>query len=173
MYNIIIAGKTGEGKSEVIKRMIKGKPCYVFDLYNEYGLRTKYKGQKPINLTSKEEAVRSRHIGGDFYKFAEKTLTKENTVVVFEEATGFLNGRIDKIFRKIITNKMFTNNVYIFVFHTITDIPPSLMRLTDYIVLFKTLDERYNVEKKYPRLLQAFDKLKSMETGSSIKLKLD
>lgn len=173
MNCIIIAGKTGQGKSEVVKSLIQSAPCHVFDLYNEYGQRTKYEGQKPLNLSSDPKNPRSRHISGDFEKFAVEASTMKERVIVYEEATGFLEGKVGSIFKRTITNKMFTKNVYVFIFHTITDIPPAIMRLCDYLVLFKTNDERYSVERKYPRLLPFFDKLKTMNDGKSISLKLN
>jgi len=172
MYSIVIIGKTGQGKSEVVKELIDKKPCHVFDINNEYGQRTKYKGQVPVNLSSDPIALRSRHISGDFETFVLEVTGMKERVIVFEEATGFLEGKVAAMFKRIITNKLFTNNIYVFVFHTIVDVPPAIMRLCDYIVLFKTNDERYLVERKYPRLAPSFDKLKPMKDGQNIKLKL-
>ncbi len=50
MNLILVIGMTGQGKSPYILKMIEGKKCFVFDVNNEYGLKTKYPGQTPVNL---------------------------------------------------------------------------------------------------------------------------
>ena len=172
MNVVIIIGKTGTGKSEVVKEMIPGKACFIFDINNEYGERTKYPGQKKLNLSSDTHVERSRHIEGDFDLFVEQVKTKEKTIVVFEDATGFIAGVTPKVLKRLLTNKLFTGNMYILLFHFIDSVPPQIMGLADYVVLFATNDERYRIEKKYPRLVPYFDKLQTKPIGTNFKIKM-
>lgn len=162
MTTIIIAGMTGEGKSEFVKQYIGEKRnAFVMDVQNEYGRLTKYPGQKPVNLSDNVNDRRSRYIGGDFKEFLRIVKTKRNTICVFEEATAFLEGRIGIEMRQILINKMFTKNVYILLFHSISAIPPRILQLCNYVVLYRTNDESYQVEKKYPSLFPKFSEIKA------------
>lgn len=166
MKTILVIGMTGEGKSPWIRNYIHGRNCLVFDIQNEYGNRTKYKGQSPVGLSTNTSLPRSRYIGTDISEFLDIVALKKNTVCVFEEATVFFEGRTNDKTRSIMINKMHTGNVYIFVFHSISAVPPRIMQLCDYIVLFKTNDEPYQVERKYPTVAGAYNELRSKEKGS-------
>jgi GTPase SAR1 family protein len=160
MVTIVVIGMTGEGKSEFVKNYIKNRNCLVMDLQNEYGPQTKYPGQVPINLSDNPNHPRARYIGGDFDEYQRIVLNKRNTICVFEEATIFLEGRTGKTMRRILTNKIFTKNVYILLFHSISAVPPRILQLTNYVVLYRTNDEPYQVERKYPSLLSSFNAIR-------------
>jgi hypothetical protein len=160
MVTIIVIGMTGEGKSEFVKQYINNRNCLVMDIQDEYGARTKYPDQVPINLSTNTSLPRSRYIGGDFNEYLRIVATKKNTVCVFEEATMFLEGRIGRDMRKILINKMHTRNVYILLFHSISSVPPRILQLCNYVVLFRTNDETYQVERKYPSLARTFLEMK-------------
>lgn len=172
MTTILVVGKPGSGKSEFVKKYIEGRNCLVMDVQNEYGARTKYPNQKPILLSDNTKLARSRYTGGDFNQFVEIAKTKKNTVLVFEEATIFLEGRIGKEMRKILVAKMFTGNVCLLCFHSISAIPPRILQLSDYVVLHHVNDELYQVEKKYPSLLNAYLSIKKKPMGSRVIVKL-
>lgn len=174
MHTIIVVGMTGQGKSNIPKGMIEGnnKACFVFDVNNEYGPIAKYKDQTPIKLSSDQSKHRSRHVDCDFTLFIEQCFTKKGSIVVFEEATGFLSGRVGKDFKRLVTNKLFSKNVYVLLFHSIIDVPQEIMRLANYLVLFKTNDEEHFVDAKYPRLLPYFNDLQNKPNGSCHKVKM-
>jgi hypothetical protein len=161
MNTIVVIGMTGEGKSEFIKDYIQGRKCLVNDVQNEYGARTKYPNQKPILLSDNVRDPRSRYTGGSFKEFMKLVESKRNTICVFEEATMFLQGAISKDMYKILINKMHTGNVYIMPFHSIRKVPPGILDITNFVVLYRTADERLLVEKKYPALLSTFDEIKA------------
>lgn len=172
MTTILVFGHTGQGKSEFVKQYIgDNRNVLVIDVQNEYGERTKYPGQKPLRLSSNTNDRRSRYIGGDFETYCDIVLKKQNTVCVFEEATIFLEGRTGKKMRRILVNKMFTKNVYILCFHSIVACPPRILQLADYVVMYKTLDEDYQVEKKYPSLYEQFLKSKNFQPGEYLNFK--
>lgn len=173
MNTIIVIGMTGQGKSEFIKQYIgSNRNCLVFDVQNEYGSKPKYPGQRAINLSSDTTKKRSRYIFQDFNGFVEIVKQKKNTICVFEEATMFLSGRIGMNVKEIMINKMFTKNVYIFVFHSIVDCPPGIMRISNYVVLYKTADVEKAVKHKYEKLYPTFLELQKLPNGSNKIIKI-
>lgn len=171
----IVIGGPGEGKTPFCKKLIGGgdsgepeKRCLVFDINNEYGTRTKYPGQRPFNLTHNVRDLRSRYVGDDIEQFIRVAMSKLNTVVVMEEATAFFEGRTSKNTRRLIINRAHTGNVYVFLFHSINSVPPRIMEISNYVVLFKTNDEYDTVYRKYRRLGPSFEALQSNPSGSGI-----
>ncbi len=156
MYCFTIIGMTGQGKSEFVKNLIKGKKSHAFDVNNEY---------KGISTTQDTQL--------DEHKFTSDCANKlKNTYCVFEEATGFFNGRIPTDLRRLIIGKRHTGNTYLFLFHSIADAPPGIIRLSNYVVLFKTNDEEPEVRKRYGKLYQPFLKLQNAPLYSKIIIKL-
>jgi len=159
MNCITVIGMTGQGKSTFIKQFIDGKNCFVFDVQNEYLLSTN------------PNESRSKDISLDEKRFVEMCKRKRNTVIVFEEATGFFEGKLDKEVRRIILSKRHTQNTLVFCFHSISSVPPRLMQFTNYVILFKTLDEPYQVEGKFPTLYPYFVKVRSMQHQQYLNIK--
>jgi hypothetical protein len=172
MNTYIVIGAPGQGKSEFTKQAIQGKRCWVFDVQNEYGPRTKYKGQAPLLLSDNPNAERARYvpkdmrIRSDAQKFMEMAFQKKDTNVIFEEATIFFQGRMDDMVKTLMVNRIHTGNAYYFVFHSINSVPPRIMEMCNYVVLHKTLDEDYIVQYKYSRLFHHFLDLQPMADGS-------
>lgn len=156
MNAYIIIGAPGTGKTPFVHRLIEGRRCFVFDINNEYGQRTKYAGQTPIGLSSNPRDLRSRYVGGDIKEFCKIVLTKRDTVCVFEEATAFFRGAQKSETSKILINRYHTGNVYAFLFHSINRVPPEIMEMCNYVVLFHTLDQDDNVFRKYPSIAQHY-----------------
>lgn len=176
----IHAGAPGQGKSEFIKEMIRGRRSFVLDVQNEYGMRTKYKGQKPLCFSDNPNAPQSRlvpdprtiSLKDDVMKFIQLCMLKRDTNCVFEECTVYLEGRQQEGIKKLIVNRLHTGNVYHFVFHSISAIPPRIMQMCNYVVLHKTLDEDFVVQGKYNRLFHHFLDLQPMPDGSRKVIKL-
>lgn len=173
MNTIVVVGAPGQGKSEFVKKFIgKTRNTLINDIQDEYGMRTKYPGQIPIGLTNDTTKPRCRYIGGDIKQFIQIVEKKRNTVCVFEEATIFFEGRIGHDMRRILINKMFTRNVYILCFHSISSIPPKILQFANYVIMFKTNDEEYQVERKYPSLAEAFKEVKTYPDGKYKEIKM-
>ena len=150
MINITIIGKMGEGKTTFIRRYIKGRRSFLFDVNNEY---------KEVSTDTRK--IVSRMTDLNHKDFIQRCLDKRNTCCVFEDATGFIEGRLSDNFRKALVSKRHTGNTNILVFHSILSVPPRLIQLSDYVVLFKTSDEDYQVERKYPSLLNHYRQIKN------------
>lgn len=166
----IAIGAPGEGKSEWVKKILIGPPlrkCFVYDVQNEYGSRTKYKGQIPLMLSDNPNHERARYINSDNIEgFMLQCKQKRDTIIVFEEATIFFEGRTGKLLRSLMVNRWHTGNVYIFLFHSINSVPPRIMEMCNYIVLHRTLDENHIVQWKYGRLFHHYLDLQEMPRGS-------
>lgn len=151
---ILIIGHTGQGKSTVAKKIAKagGKKTFVFDVNNEY------------------EGF-PRHTEGDFSTFLQEVENSYDTNAIFEEATGYLSGRIGDRVKRLVINKRHKRNNYIFLFHSIADVPPFLYRLSNYIYLLKTADLYEVVKQKEPKLLGAWQKLQTAPKYSKVIIK--
>lgn len=152
----IVVGAPGMGKTPFVRALIEGRRCFVFDINNEYGQRTKYVGQTPVGLSDNHRDERSRYTGTDVKQFSEIVLTKRNTICVFEEATAFFQGAQDKLTRRILINRYHTENTYVFLFHSIAAIPPSIMTMCNIFVLLHTNDQDHYVLRKYPSIATQF-----------------
>lgn len=148
MMNMTIIGKMGTGKTTFIKNFLRGRRAYVFDVNNEYR-------ELPTDIRRPQ----SREIDLNHKHFIERCLSKRNTCCVFEDATGFIEGRLSDNFRKALVSKRHTGNINILVFHSISSVPPRLLQLSDFVILFRTSDEFYQVEKKYPSLLESWESI--------------
>lgn len=152
---------TGQGKSQFVKEFIKDRACHVFDVQNEY---------KDLSLSP--FSPRSRNISLNEKLFIKECLNKKNTVCVFEEATGFFEGRTAPEMRRVMIGKRHTGNIIILCFHSISSIPPRIMQFCNFCKLYKTNDEPYQVENKFPRLFPYYNKLLTMPNHSSLNIKL-
>lgn len=169
---IIIIGGTNQGKSYYTKQSIKDEnlPVFVYDVQDCYGAKSTKVGDLILNLPIDTRSKRCRWYGeaDDFMQFA---LLRKNTTIVVEEATIFFEGRTSKATRKLIVDKHHAKNNIIFMFHSISAVPPRIMQMADTIVLFKTGDEEKEVSRKYAKLLPAFLKLRGMADRSKIIIK--
>lgn len=174
MKTFIVPGGPGQGKSEWVKEIVRDRRAFVYDVNNEYGSRTKYKGQKPLNFSDNLNMPQSRYVPKDMNllvdvrKFMEMAHAKRDTHIVFEEATIFFQGKMDALVKTLMVNRIHTGNVYYFLFHSISSIPPRIMEMANYVVLHKTIDEDHTVMYKYPRLFHPFLDLQPMPDGSRI-----
>lgn len=150
MMNIVVIGAMGEGKTTIIRRYEQGKRLLVYDVNNEYR-------ELPYNNTKQRSRVSPVQM--KYKDFVTLCRTKKNTVCIFEDATGFISGRLEDDFKQFLIEKRHTGNVSILVFHSIVDVPPGVLRLCEVVILFKTLDEAEHIEAKYRWLLKYYNDL--------------
>lgn len=163
MYLII--GAPGTGKSPFAQKMIEGRRCLVFDVNNEYGSRTKYPGQVPFQLPTDIRQPRSRYVGWDIKQFTTIAMARTESVIIIEESTAFFRGNQSALTSRLIIGRKHTGNVLVFLFHSINRVPPEIMEMSDWVVLFRTNDEERTIERKYPRLLPYFLELQIAPKG--------
>lgn len=154
---ILIIGHTGQGKSTHAKKILDSskKKTWIFDVNNEYN-NAKY----------------IRHTEGDFSEFLNGCEEATDTNCIFEEATGYLSGRTGDRVKKLVINKRHKRNNYIFLFHSIADVPPFLYRLSNYIILLKTADIEEMVKSKEPKLVKAWRTLQTAPKYSKVIIRM-
>jgi hypothetical protein len=181
MYLILVIGHTGQGKTPYVNSALGNervpvpgeikpkyrlssvsKKQYIFDLNNEYLL--------PIDT---QRANFMRHVDCDINKFIETVKTLKGYNVVIEDATGFLRGRQSAEFARLLVAKMHAKNNYFILFHSLNRVPPELMEMANFVVLFKTNDNLDLIYKKFrnEKLNAAFTQLKSMKAGEFLTIK--
>jgi len=126
---IIIAGGTGTGKTTIVKKLLEKHPKnnLIYDVNNEYG--------RPYIQME---------------KFLDKAKRVSNHLIVFEEATIFFStAGGDKDVRELLVRKRHTNNILIFNFHSLSQVPLHILMFCDYMIIKKTNDQLSQMERKY------------------------
>lgn len=161
MFLILVIGHTGQGKSTWLKKFIANKRQYIFDVNNEYNL--------PEDIQIRPQ-MRNRDLNVNRFLGICKGLKNYN--ICFEDATGFLRGKQQKELSQLIVSKRHTGNNYIFLFHSINRVPPELMEISNYIILFKTNDNIDLIDRKFKndKLNKAFLQLQKMKDHSFIEI---
>lgn len=146
---IIVAGKTGSGKSFWVKESLLspwlavGGNAFVYDINNEHGFP---EPPLPEDFVLQVESARK-------------------SLIFFEEATIFFSHKQgdSRELRNLLVRKRHRQNVIVFVFHSIRKIPAYVLDFCDIFVLKKTNDTPSFVEKKlkgYDNLLYAYDEVR-------------
>jgi hypothetical protein len=138
---------------------------FVFDVNDEYH-----------ELSTDMRQARSRYLGGDVQDFTDMCSNRHaGTFCVFEEATGFFAGKMEKDMRKLVVGKRHPvehgGRNLVFLFHSINAVPPFLYELANFIVLFKTGDNEVTVKKKNPKLLKPYFQLLNAPKYSKVIIK--
>ena len=177
---VLVIGGTGQRKTTFIKEvLLNGGECIVYDVNAEYGeQRANAAGYicKFQPLPFDANLPRSRWFG-EMADFLQIVPFKHNACkIVFEEATGFFEGKTSKEMKRIIIGKRHPEDKggrnIILVFHTIQSVPPFLFGTANIVCLFKTNDQRQQVKSKCEKLLPAFIKLQGAEDCSRINVKM-
>lgn len=174
----IIVGTRGTGKTDFVKKIVKKSPLPkrlivdTFDSAPWQNLET-HDHQEwmkiPVRVINYEQL--SRFKKGTYRIFDSDTerLKSEiekhvkNTLVVFEDATKHIDRTLTKPMRKFVLDTKQKNVDLVFIFHSLTAVPPELIRVADLLTLFKTGDSKRRVEQKYdnPEVTQLFESVQS------------
>ncbi|MEQ9262676.1 MAG: hypothetical protein RLP14_05905 [Owenweeksia sp.] len=75
-----------------------------------------------------------------------------NALLVFEDATKYVGAKLTEDVRKFVLDSKQKNLDIVFIFHSLTDIPRDLVRISDTLTLFKTGEQAGNslLRTKYP-----------------------
>lgn len=154
MHIYLICGQTGSGKTFYIENellpeiILKKYDIFIFDVNNEYQIKNKYS-----------------FVGMD--DFLEKVENIKNSCIVFEEATAFFNNRgaAGQTLINLIVRKRHQNNILVFVFHSLRQIPVYVFDFCNYLILFRTNDREDIVRNKFKfndDIIRAYSFVKNM-----------
>lgn len=155
-----VVGATQTGKTTFVKTKILPKypNVLVYDVQNQYSELPFWKRQK----TGK---YRISPTDMDFEKFVLLGQAVTGFLFVYEEASQFLEGRIDKPMKANLTGKAHTHNRFLFFFHSFSMIPPRIIDYTDYLVQFRTgVADLEGVQKKgkTKEIVQCYERLEEL-----------
>lgn len=98
-----------------------------------------------------------------------------NASVVLEDATRFIDSNVPDSVKNFVLDTKQKNIDLFFVFHSLSDVPPKLVRWSDYLTLFKT-NENFNsyLRQKFPNqaIEAAFNRVKSLPQYSNITINI-
>jgi hypothetical protein len=139
-------GKTFFVKNEILKRFSKRKN-FIYDINMEYN---EFKNEIRF-ISDKDQFLNDVPCN-----------TNSNVNVIFEEASAFFskNGSTAKGTIKHICRRFHTKNINVFVFHALDQVPTDILYYIDFIVLFKTKDNKEKIEstfKAFPNIIEAFN----------------
>jgi nucleoside-triphosphatase THEP1 len=143
---ILIIGKPEVGKTTYLKSIISNYNSNKL-LINDVNNEEKYKEFPKLNIEDLE-----RWKSGKYRVFTDDEealfeaiyLHLYNCMIIFEDATSYMEGKVSKYIRKLLTSRRHRNMDMIFTFHSLADVPPLCYRLSNYITLFKTEDSIHN-----------------------------
>lgn len=145
----IVIGMTGTGKSTWVRDNCLGNSNYlIYDVNNEYR-------DVEESKTGKESQCRISSMKVDFELLENIIMKRRNSNIIIEESTGLFRFRASSNVMKILINKRHTNNNYIFLFHSVKQVPKDLFELCNFVVLFKTNDLEVDLKKR-PELMMPF-----------------
>ena len=131
---IIIVGNTGTGKTTEARRLMRAVGSmekYIYDVNNEY------------------KDIRGA-VFCEFKEFLAEAKHKENTCILFEEATIFFShSNSTETIKNILVRKRHTNNLLIFNFHALRQVPLFILDFANYIIIGKTNDLESRVSAKF------------------------
>lgn len=131
-FSMVVVGRQGSGKTPFIKSIAdKFRNKIVYDIRQEY---------------DKEQWTTFRK----FANFKEYIYTVTDSLIVAEEATGFINGFKDMEFAEMIASVEHNTNVLIFVFHSISDIPLYMDRMSRFFYILPTNDDIFRLKSSRP-----------------------
>lgn len=174
---ILIIGKRGTGKTDYIKEIIDVFPQpkkLIVDTLDNPPWRNMKTWKHPDWSTRQIPVMPveklSQHENGLYRMYSEDTdllqeaVAKhcEDTLVVMEDATRYFNSKLSKAQKAYLLNSKQKNVDVIIVWHYLGNLPAEILRIADYIVLFKTGEGAFNPDKYFhPGFKEAFEYVKN------------
>jgi hypothetical protein len=149
---IINVGGTGTGKTTYTKQTIlnylPNMNKLIYDVNKEF---MEYNGSVFMPIK-------------DFLKIANN---KTNTIIVYEEATIFFkhSNQSTDITEQLV-RKRHTNNLFVFNFHSLRQVPLYILDFCNYIVIRNTTDNYDNIRKKFEDYTSIYEAFKNVQDES-------
>lgn len=158
----IYVGKRGTGKTHFVKNLIPYFPqpkTLIVDVLDNPEWHTLETWDHPewankIIPVMPVEMI-PRHLSGTYRTFSSDIEMLEeyiadyvrNTALIIEDCSRWFNSRLTRQQKNYLLNSKQTNcDVHLF-FHTLSSIPPELVKYADYITLFKTGEAVFDKNK--------------------------
>lgn len=160
----LVAGTRGTGKTDFVKGLIQSSALpkkLVVDTFDSDAWQTMLTHNHPEWINSIVPVIEyqnfSRWRSGLYRCFDSDTdsimkeiqLHLKNTLITFEDATKYIGSRLTPDMKKFVLDSKQKNLDLIFIFHSLAQIPPDLVRVADTLTLFKTNEGIPRLEK-YP-----------------------
>jgi len=186
----IVIGERNAGKTDFTKNLIYPIPKkkIVVDTHDSENWRNyrtfKHSGRStelipivPMNAMFNEQKSTVRVITSDPEQvFSFIALKAYNCLIVLEDATRFFDdGKVPKNVKTFILDTKQRNVDFILVFHSLSDVPPKLIRWSDYITLFKTIEvwsPAFNGKFPNQKIRAAFDRVKKLPQYSEFTVQI-
>jgi phage terminase large subunit-like protein len=161
---ILVAGTRGTGKTQYLKKVLHASTQpkkLIVDTFDSDVWRTLEThdhpewSEKEIPLIEssmlKRWKVGTYRIGNSNIQQTIKDIEDFllNAFVIFEDATKYVGSRLNDDMKRFVLDSKQKNLDFVFVFHSLAQIPNDLIRIADVITLFKT-NEDIPSKKKYP-----------------------
>lgn len=140
----LLLGRRGTGKTFYMKRVImsflmKQSKALIIDTLDHpayFGVKT----IPPEFIRGMRGGDCCRCWGSNTDKILEACEEFKNGLLVIEDATKFIEGRLQDSVKRLVYDSKQKNVDIVFIFHGFVACPPALFRICDNIVLFKTGD---------------------------------
>ncbi|MBI2258160.1 MAG: hypothetical protein HYU67_04585 [Flavobacteriia bacterium] len=172
----LLVGNRGTGKTDFCKKLINHSALpkkLVVDTFDSpvwQNMKT-YDNlagvNVPIPILSPEELP--SHKQGLYRTFSPNTRLLEekvaqyctNSLVILEDSTRYYKPMLTENQRIYLLNSKQKNVDFVLVFHYLSAVPPEIVKLADYLTLFKTNEGFYDNKKWYqPEIKTIFDHIK-------------
>ena len=168
----LYVGNRNTGKTDLIKNTIESMPqpkTLIVDIFDSpvwRNLKTwnhPERESSPIPIISPEQV--KQHQYGLFRTFDSDTDYMQRIIandvydcsVILEDASRYFNMNLSREQKIYLLNSKQKNVDFHLVFHYLTDIAPRLVKMADYITLFKTGETKINTDKySHPDFEKAF-----------------
>src|SRR5690554_2176671 len=162
---ILVAGTRGTGKTDFIKNLLASVSksfvkSLVVDTFDNPPWRDLSTWDHPERLDTfpviplDKFPLWKKGIGRIYSSNTREMMSiiqahARNTFIVFEDATRYIGSKITDDVNNFVLDSKQKNLDLVFVFHSLTSIPPDLVRIADILVLFKTNEGKIS-DAKYP-----------------------
>ena len=157
----IVIGATGTGKSDFIKdNFCKDERLMVYDYqshdYKELDIYDAKLDQKRFRIRGRDMDIET------FFDVYNERIKYRGFTAIVEEATGLFSSSKDKEFTKLLLSKRHVKTNWVLCFHSVQDVPRSVLRFADWIILKKTMDIDSDVKLKLKDVgVKAFARVKN------------
>lgn len=170
---LIVVGNRSTGKTDFIKSIVRSssqEKTLIVDTFDNpvwrnmktwddpNGENTPIHSIAPEHLLSWKKGTYLMYDSDTDYLMDHVQRNLSNALMVLEDATKYVGSKLTKDQKKFVIDSKQKNLDLIFVFHSLTDVPRDLIRISDYVTLCKTGEEwNATLQNKFHKVKAAFD----------------